>query len=56
MIYLRYGSRTDFHRVVRTIADVGKRLGLPWMTVRNALARFIKAGHRWEDVKMGPKP
>ncbi len=56
MIYLRYGSRTHFHRTVRSISDVAKRLGLPWMTVRNALARFIEAGHRWEDVKMGPKP
>lgn len=56
IVHLRYGSRTHFYRVVRTIADVSKRLGVPYMTVKSALRRFIQAGHRWENLKMGVPP
>ena len=31
----------------KTVAYISKRLGLPYMTVRNALLRFVNAGHLW---------
>ena len=44
---MRYDSLTDFSRIAKTVAYISKRLGLPYMTVRNALLRFVNAGHLW---------
>ena len=37
IVFLRYGSLTEFSQISKTVSDISKRLGLPYMTVRNAL-------------------
>ena len=47
IVFLRYESLSDFSSIYRTVSDISRRLGLPYMTVRNALLRFVNAGHLW---------
>ena len=37
IVFLRYGSLTEFSQISKTVSDISKRLGLPYMTVRSAL-------------------
>ena len=37
IVCLRYDSLTDFSSIYRTIADISRRLGFPYNTIRSAL-------------------
>ena len=47
IIARRYGSLTDFTRVIAKVSDVAKALHLHWSTVKTVIKRFHRNGDRY---------
>ena len=45
---MKFGKRKN------TIAEISRRLGFPYTTVRSALQRFESAGYVWKQTRKGP--
>ena len=52
----RYGSLTDFSKVVARYCDISRATGLHRATVRNAIKLFHKRGDRYERCRDNVRP
>ena len=43
----RYGSITDFSRIIARICDISKATGIAWSTVKEAIDRYHKNGNQF---------
>ena len=51
IIFLRYGSLTNFNQSQLTVSEISRQLRLPWTTVKDFLNRFHRVGSDFEATQ-----